>query len=575
MKSNSSKIIMRGKVYDMILQTRGYLLQELDPEDILKHLSEQGAISERTEVEIRKCRSKDAMCEILLDVVMSKGHKEFTIFCDCLRQVGGLGHLADLLEVLDTLIETVTETHHGFRRGITPSYIESKCHLCVAEADEEDSGSNTPNFDIDISYYDNEGQTMRSVKEIAKLKQQERYKLASTVKSLSVEQLNRFIPVISVSFYNQCLNNEGLTTLADLLSKYNCIRELSIVKNHIGEDGMDQLGKALQKNHGLTKLDIRLNTIGDEGATSLQKALNENRTLKILNVTSTGLSGLGCNKLVQGLHKSTCLSELDVGFNDLRNEGCKTFAVVLANNCSLRNLRMRDNNIGKDGAILIFQSLRKNSRLTALDMSSNKLGDESVKCLSEVLLVNRGLRELNLENCAISSGGCPVLSRALKTNTALRILDLSMNQLCDSGATALSDGLKYNKTLTTLSMNMCSIGNIGFIPLLDSLMFNITLVTLKLCYNHIGEIPLQPPPAGKQRHRHVPVMGTQDIHVRSNELRLPPDRLDKPLLNLQEKYAELLSCNPELKILLWGNKLEDHWKGGIPETPKSIASCNF
>lgn len=201
---------------------------------------------------------------------------------------------------------------------------------------------------------------------------------------------------------------------------------------------------------------------------------------------------------------------------------------VLANNCPLRKLRMRSNNITADGAKHIFQSLKKNSRLLFLDISVNQLKDEGCNHIAQALLCNRTLKEINLEDCSIKKSGCEMLARALKTNTTLKSLDLSRNPLRDEGVEALSEGVKYNQVLDVLSLNMCEIANCGFSKLMDALQYNTTMTMLKLCYNLIG-YPVVTSPLDD------PTPTVQDIY---------------------ERVCQILQTNKDLKVLLWGNRLD-------------------
>jgi hypothetical protein len=423
----------------------------------------------------------------------------------------------------------------------------------------EDATNDNASFDIEISYYDTDTGHMKTTKDVATIKRKKKKRLSETDDSFSsynsLDNTDRYVPVISVSLFNQCLFCDGMDMLCGILEKYACVRELSIAKNHIGLPDICRLGKALEKNRGLVKLDIRLNSIGDEGAKHLADGLRLNSSMRVVNVTSTGLSGKGCNLLVQGLSRNVSLTELDVGFNDLHDIGCEAISDMLAKNATnLRKLRMRDNNITSRGARLVFKALKRNSRLAILDMSSNKICD-SVSVLGDILLWNRALREINLENCKITKDGCVALARALKTNTNLKQLDLSMNPLKDEGIQALSEGLKYNQVLDVLSLNMCSIGNRGFLDLLDALRFNGSMGTVKLCYNEIGQISANRSagsgPASLNSSRDQDDTEDSDI----TPLVVPP--IDE----LYDKLCQTLQLNKNLKVLLWGNKLDE------PEEP--------
>lgn len=546
-------LLMKDKVFQVLVQTRDFLFYEINPENILGYLSHKGVINLQTEQELRKCHSRQAMCEMLLDIITSKGQREFTVFCDSLRKVEKQDYLADLMIVLDRLIETVTSTmaRRSIRRSRSSqtsvtsqeslsedNISNSMCNICRWDNnnDSEEVLNDCSSFDIDISYYDKETGHMSSIKDVATIKKRSRQisveeKDSSFLAKQDIENAKRYVPVISLSLYNQCLYQSGIETLAKILEQHVCIRELSLAKNHIGTSAMRRLGKALQKNKGLIKLDIRLNTIGEEGAFHLANGLQHCTSLRTLNVTGTELSGTGYDVILASLSNGPSLTDLDLGFNDLKDRGCKGLAELVSTSSNLRKLRIRDNNVTHRGAGVLFKALKKNSRLCELNISSNDIGDESMSILSEVLLHNRYLREINLEKCCISKVGCLALARALKTNRTVKFLDLSMNPVKDDGVEALSDGLKYNQVLGVLCLNMCSVGNTGFLRLLEALRYNTNMTIVKMCYNLIGP---------------------NESHDTSTDQSTVPS-IDE----LYEMLCQVLRFNKNLKILLWGNTFDE------------------
>ena len=551
----------KEKVQSVLSQAKEFLAYEIEPEEILHIMRERLVVDSRAEMEIRKCTTRFTMSEMLIDAVTSKGHRAFVVFCESLRSTKKQGYIVDLLETLDSLVELITglnskETMLGTADSKSKSQTlpverddlsyDKICPDCATNNNfpTDDIFDDGGTFDIEILYMDtNSGQT-NPVKDVAILKRRKRPRsMGGPEDSWFIrDDADKYIPVLSLSVYNQCLiNGGGIDMLCNLLEKYSCIRDMSIVKNHIDAKGMTRLGQALGKNRGLIELDIRLNSIGDGGAEHLAQGIRRHPTLKVLNVTSTSLSGHGCSMLIQGSAKNQTLAEVDIGFNDLDEEsGCVSIAEALASNCGVRKLRMRATGLHQDGATKILKALKRNSRLAFLDISGNKLGNESLSTLGEVLLCNRTVKEINLENCYISQEGCSYLARGLRTNTTLKYLDLSMNPLKDDGIQALADGLKYNQVLDTLCLNMCCIGNQGFTKLLESLRFNSTMTTLKLCYNNIGhDDPKSNPSTPTAAHR--PFM------------ELPVPTVDE----LYEKLCQILQTNKDLKVLLWGNKFED------------------
>ena len=531
---------------------KDFLRYEVMAEELLEFLKDRKVISAIESNHLLSCSTRQMMTELLLDMVLAKGHDEFLILCQALREVSQQKYLADLLTVLDRIFEIVTSsadrkerresgTHnpHAFDRINKMSV----CEFCVSNNNLCEEVNECMDFDIEIKYCDIETRQIRPTPDVTEIK---RTFQRSPSCSLDVSKDNvslltlsmvdypeRFVPVLAVNLYNQCLRAGGMRVLSDILRQFSCIRELSLAKNHLSDMEIRQLSYALQQNTGLVTLDIRLNNIGSDGSSHLAESLRRNCSLRTLNVTSTGLTGIGCSQLVKGLSRNVSLTELDIGFNEVHDSGCRAVAEVIGNNFNIKRLRMRDNGITWHGAQWLFRALKKNSRLVSLDLSSNNLGDDCTEIITEALLCNRTLRELNLEKCCLAKKVTYFLARALKTNTSLKYLDLSMNPLRDDGVDALSEGLKYNHNVETLCLNMCEIGNKGFMRLLQALHHNSSMSTLKLCFNKIGTS-----------------MPTNGHTVNTRDSIIPA------IEEVYDTLCHILQLNKSLKVLLWGNILE-------------------
>ena len=552
----SSPQIVKQKIYHVLLHAKDFLRYELNPEELVDYLEHNHVLTREESHRLHLCPSRDQMTELLLDLITGKDQEEFRILCDALRVVSKQFYLADLLMVLDHIFDIVTASAKrkaiNDLRRMKPPLLAARSNSCSTTCDLCETNNNLceeinecMNFDIEIKYCDIETRQVKPVQDVAGIKKNY-YRSASTSLDTSKDNVSlltlsmtdcpdRYVPVLSINLYNQCLREGGMNVLADVLQKYTCVRELSLAKNHINEKEIKQLSQALQLNQGLVTLDIRLNSIGDEGARYLAEGLKRNCSLRTLNVTSTGLTGSGCAHLVQGLCKNVSLTEIDIGFNEVMDNGCKSVADVIADNYSIKKLRMRDNAITWYGAKYLFRALKRNSHLRVLDISNNAIGNDCMEALSEVLLYNRTLRELNLEKCTLSKSGCSLLARALKTNTVLKSLDLSMNPVRDDGLDALAEGLRYNHVLETLCLNMCRIGNKGFMKLLQALQHNCTMAVIKLCYNDIGTA--------------MPANGF-------NHTVNPRDSIIPAIDEVYETLCHILQLNKSLKVLLWGNILE-------------------
>lgn len=540
--------IRKQKINTVLQKTIEILASEIDTTSIAEYLQKTRPELDLAAVDWNEVNSSAE--DLFWDILTGQEHENYSIFCDVIGSKDHLHHIVDLLQTLDSLIALVSPVlvEDDVIDLTDENYFVGECvdgDTCRGAANLNESSD----FDIDLIYCHSDTNPVNGDCSSISLSG------AGYLPSVTDDELGQGkTPMLSVNLINYCLCTAvRASNLKHALKQSCCIRELSLVKNHLSQEDQNLLFKAIRTNLSLVKLDLRMTCINNDAAAYLGVSLRSNSTLRLLNIASTGLSEVGCVKLAAGLVCNRTLSELDIGFNDIRDIGCKSIAETLSRANPLRKVRMRDNGITCSGARELFQSLARNSRLSFLDISSNGIGNESLRHLSEALISNRTLRELNLENCRISYDGCIGLARALRANTALRCLQLSLNPIMDRGLEALSDGLKYNHALEVLSINMCNISNTGFLRLLEALRFNFTLKTAKLCYNNIGS-NINSSSSSSYSPRQNGVVTSVSDHQ--------PPSIDE----IYARLCEILHYNPKLKMLLWGNDLDS------ASSPKDLAA---
>lgn len=508
-------------------------------------------------------KTVEAVREILAPIVRDPDSDVYREFCEALRERTHDHYLADLLEVLGSLLRLR-------REGEEEDGGERQC-LC-RQSTVGDTSSSCRGFDLEVIYVDRETRKAKSFNGVTSLKRR-RYRRshqeADHVTAVRVgDASDRYVPMLSVRLYAQCLCEGRARRLQRLVEAYPCVRDLSLVRTRLEDQAKVRLCRAIEQNAGLYSLDLNLSCLGDDGAMFLASALRSNRDLRSLNLSTNDLTERGCVLLARGLACSRALTELNLGFNDVGDGGCEALAGVLAGNrCHLRRLKLRNNNVTARGASAIFGSLRKNSRLCHLDLGSNDITDAGLQSLSDALIHNRTLAELTIDNCGITRRGCHVIARPLKVNTVLRSLSLSMNGVGNAGVQRLAEGVKLNRSLVELSLNMCEISNSGLWYLLEAIRHNFRLKTLKLCYNSIdinAARTIRNGGAGVPRD----VISGDVSSTKRDRRSFPVDANFFDSYNtstddvisgseLYAKLVELLHTNSPLKVILWGNRLED------------------
>lgn len=98
-----------AQVYHIILQTKDFLVHEVDVRLLLAPLLDRKVLDSRAVIQLKGSGGRAAAAQLLLDMLMGKTPREFLVFCDILRRWGNCGHLADLLLALDCLVDLGSE----------------------------------------------------------------------------------------------------------------------------------------------------------------------------------------------------------------------------------------------------------------------------------------------------------------------------------------------------------------------------------------------------------------------------------------------------------------------------------
>lgn len=584
-------------------QTVTFLAYEIDPfiiEDFRysRRLHRKG-VHISSDLLTSDSNSIESMRNFLSVLMRDPLSEDYRLFCDLLRDHVDGHYIADYLETLSAIMrlqkastskEDTTGSSNRFNSTTANDQKPKQFTECSCIY-QEDISRKDNRFDVSLVYVDRESRTAKSFKGVASMKRRKHRKSRTELDHMKVQlgdTSDRYVPMMSVHLYKQCLCDARMRSLQRLVETYACIRDLSIVKTRLEDQAKIRLGRALEQNIGLYQLDLSLSALGNDGAMYMADALRSNRFLRILNLSSNELTARGCDFLVKGLLRNRTLNDLDLGFNEIGDQGSISLARALQiSRCSLQRLRLRNNGITSHGATALFAALRKNSRLCLLDLSSNDICDYCLCTLSDVLIYNRTLTDLAIDNCRVSKIGCSKLARPLKINTVLRRLSLNMNPIGDAGLKALVDGMKYNRSVTEISLNMCGITNSGLWHLLDATRYNTTIKTIKLCYNLIdlGARPKYGVHAlreGSERRssafisqsvtsgsspkvdrrsslflerRHIMSIGESRSAAFVGHGDISGDGISRS--EIYAKLVEVLHNNSPLKVVLWGNRLDD------------------
>uniref|UniRef100_G1TMY2 Leucine rich repeat containing 74A n=1 Tax=Oryctolagus cuniculus TaxID=9986 RepID=G1TMY2_RABIT len=252
-------------------------------------------------------------------------------------------------------------------------------------------------------------------------------------KLLNVVPVSYFIRNMEEPYMN--LNHHGLgpkgtKAIAIALVSNTTIIKLELEDNCIMEEGVLSLVEMLQENYYLQELNISDNDLGLEGAKIISEFLQRNAS----SLWKLKLSG----EPWEGNLSFHCFH------NQFSDQGGEQLGQMLALNVGLKSLDLSWNHFHIRGAVALCNGLRANVTLKTLDLSMNGFGNEGALALGEVLRLSNCLVFLDVSGNDINNDGASKLSRGLEYNESLRVLKLSLNPITMDGATLLVMSIKKN-----------------------------------------------------------------------------------------------------------------------------------
>ncbi|XP_006157133.1 leucine-rich repeat-containing protein 74A isoform X1 [Tupaia chinensis] len=235
--------------------------------------------------------------------------------------------------------------------------------------------------------------------------------------------------ITKLELEDNCIMEEGVLSLVEMLQENYYLQELDISENELGLEGARIISEFLQRNiSALWNLTLSGNSFKEESATLLSQALSANYRLKRLDLSHNQFSDLGGEQLGQ---------MLGVGEAELTPSSP-------ALNVGLTALDLSWNHIHTQGAVALCNGLRANVTLKKLDLSMNGFGNEGASALGETLRLNSTLVYLDVNGNDIGNEGAFKISRGLESNESLRVLKLFLNPISMEGAVSLILAIKKN-----------------------------------------------------------------------------------------------------------------------------------
>ncbi|ELK01078.1 hypothetical protein PAL_GLEAN10020677 [Pteropus alecto] len=227
--------------------------------------------------------------------------------------------------------------------------------------------------------------------------------------------------VITLELADNCIMDEGVLSLVEMLQENYYLQEMNISDNALGLEGARIISEFLKRNtSSLVNLQLSGNNFKDEAAELFSQALSANYRIKAVDLSHNQFSDKGGEYLGQMLALNVGLLSLNLSWNHFCTRGAVALCSGLRTNVTLKTLDLSMNGFGNEGAAALGDVLRLNSFLAHLDVSSNNIGSEGISKISKGL-------ELFLN--PINMDGAVLLILSIKKNPKSKMENLDISNV--------------------------------------------------------------------------------------------------------------------------------------------------
>ncbi|XP_031212965.1 leucine-rich repeat-containing protein 74A isoform X2 [Mastomys coucha] len=236
--------------------------------------------------------------------------------------------------------------------------------------------------------------------------------------------------VLKLELEDNCIQEEGIQSLMEMLHENYYLQELNVSGNNLGLEGARTISDFLQENNSsLWKLKLSGNSFKEECAALLCQALSSNYRIRSLNLSHNEFSDVAGEHLGQMLALNVGLQSLNLSWNHFNVRGAVALCNGLRSNVTLKKLDVSMNGFGNEGALALGDALRLNSCLIYVDVSRNGITNEGASRISKGLENNECLQVLKLFLNPISLEGAYSLIMAIKRNPKSRMEDIDISNV--------------------------------------------------------------------------------------------------------------------------------------------------
>jgi Ran GTPase-activating protein (RanGAP) involved in mRNA processing and transport len=180
----------------------------------------------------------------------------------------------------------------------------------------------------------------------------------------------------SINLADNGLSGEATTTIARAIGTSSVLVELDLSGNEFGPDSCPHLARLIAGS-SLQSLNLANNCIGDDGATTLATALTSNTTLQRFSVACNDIQHRGGRAIVAALNHNTSLREIYLGYNKLSFQVIRDFAEMMKTNNTIHTINFREVIRGPKTIMQLANVLATKKSIRSIDLSNNVNFDDA------------------------------------------------------------------------------------------------------------------------------------------------------------------------------------------------------
>jgi len=285
-------------------QTAAFLAYEIEPILIAEYLKLRRKLNKKSPLRSvppltslsTGCLNNQEVVNFLSLIIRDTGSDDYRLFCDILHRLDTDCYTADFLDSLglwfkllvpfcSTGSELLGQNSH-LTRCVPDVYCACGCYKNSGDDEssqhrrEEEEVNGGKYFDIEIQYADQETRVAQEFTDVVVLKRRKQRRSQLTAVSSSPindvtntdegecptartpvivlhDSSDRYVPVMSVQLYDQCLCDRRMRRMERILDQSTCVRDLRLVRARFDVPALVRLGRSLERIHGLYQLDVR------------------------------------------------------------------------------------------------------------------------------------------------------------------------------------------------------------------------------------------------------------------------------------------------------------------------------